>query len=73
MDIYQIAILVLAIMNTIAIPLARDVYRRLEATNKELSVYQLHVAEKYVTNDQLEKHFERIEKSIDELKILIKS
>jgi guanylate kinase len=73
MDAYQIAVLVLAAMNAIAIPLARDIYRRLEVINKEFSAYQLHVAEKYVTNDQLEKHFERIEKSIDELKVLIKS
>lgn len=43
-----------------------------ENVGKELNNYKLHVAERYVTVEQMEKHFDRIEKSIDEIKELVK-
>ncbi len=71
--------LLLAVFSFIALYLvkptkeaAQDAKHKAEQLEKELNNYKLHVAEKYVTDDQLEKHFERIEKSIDELKQMIK-
>lgn len=75
----DIITLLLAVISFIALYLvkptkeaAEDARRKAEQLERELNNYKLHVAEKYVTDDQLEKHFERIEKSIDELKQMIK-
>lgn len=43
-----------------------------EKIKDELSAYKLHVAETFVTDTALDKHFERIESQIGELKQLIK-
>lgn len=75
LSIRDIITLMLAVFSFISLYLvkptkeaASEAKRKAENTEKELNNYKLHVAEKYVTNAQLDKHFERIEKSIDELK-----
>ncbi len=42
-----------------------------KATEKELSQHKLHVAESYVTKTEMKEHFERIEKSLEEVKSMI--
>jgi len=65
---YQIILLVFACINILGVwilfPLKKDV----ETLKKELSEHKLHVAEKYVTDDNLKDHLSRIEKSLDEIK-----
>ena len=43
-----------------------------EQVQNELNKHKLHVAEDYVTTKRMDKHFESLEKSIDEVKELVK-
>lgn len=47
-------------------------FKKIDDLRKELSDYKLHVAETYVTDTALERHFERIESQIAEIKEIIK-
>lgn len=71
--------LLLAVFSFIALYLvkptketAEAAARKAEEIKDELNAYKLHVAETYVTDSALDKHFERIESQIGELKQLIK-
>lgn len=77
LSVRDIITIMLAVFSFIALYLVKptkdsaiEAKQKAENIERELNSYKLHVAEKYVTNAQLDKHFERIEKSIDELKQL---
>ncbi|TDF41908.1 hypothetical protein EYS14_03430 [Alteromonadaceae bacterium M269] len=42
-----------------------------ELAEKELAAYKLHVAENFVSQSQLDRHMERFDKSLDEIKEMI--
>lgn len=70
---------IIGILNLGAVPLVKHIFNQLgelkekqEDHSRELHEHKLHVAENYVTKEQIKLDFERIEKSLDEIKDLVK-
>lgn len=72
MDTYQIAVIVMGLVSMIGVPAVKNLYSRMTATENNLAAYKLHVAEKYVDKVHLDEHVKRIEKGIDEIKVMIR-
>lgn len=51
---------------------AKAAVNKADSVKDELNEYKLHVAEHYVTINALDKHFERMESQISELKEMVK-
>lgn len=75
----DLIMLIIAIISFVALHLvkpakqaASEANKKAESVKDELNEYKLHVAEKYVTDEKLEKYFDRLEKQISELKDMIK-
>lgn len=76
-DIIMVMIGVLSFIAIYFVKPAKDAAEaaknKADSVEKEFTEYKLHVAENYVTDSTLEKHFARIEKQIGELKEMVKS
>ena len=79
MEWYEIIMVTIAIAGLTAVPLVTGIKSSIKEQGNKLDAhvmafqnYQLHVAEKYVTQDALKDHLERIEKGIIELKIMMR-
>jgi hypothetical protein len=76
--VYQLITIAIVLLNVIAIPIVRNIYTKIDEANnsaaeaiKSLQSYKLHVSETYVSQGQLDKHMDRIDKSLDEIKLMI--
>ena len=76
---YKTGLFIIAILNLIALPLIRNILAKLDRavskadnTKEDILELKLHVSERYVTKDELRDHLLRIEKGIDDLKVLMK-
>jgi len=79
MEWYQIIMVTIAIAGVTAVPLVSGIKAAIKEQSNKFDAhvmafqhYQLHVAEKYVTQDALKDHLERIEKGISELKVMVR-
>lgn len=72
MEAYQIIMISIALAGLVAAPFIRSITTSIKEQTTDLQTYKLHVAEKYVTQDALKDHLERIEKGISELKTMVR-
>ena len=59
----------------ILFPMRKDIQNledSVKSVQKELANHKLHTAENYVTKGEMSQHMDRIEKSLDEIKDLVK-
>jgi len=80
MEWYQIIISSIGIAGITAVPFINGIKTNIKENSDKFDahvgnfqVYQLHIAEKYVTQEALRDHLERIEKGISEIKVIVNS
>ena len=79
MEWYQIIMVTIAIAGITAVPLVAGIKSSIKEQSNKLDAHimafqnhQLHISERYVTQDALKDHLERIEKGISELKVMMR-
>lgn len=72
MDSSTLVAIILGVINIVGGFIIIPLKSQIANLQKEISEFKLHVAEKYVTKDEMKDHLDRIEKSLDEIKDLVK-